>query len=306
MAGTATAMRAIGARLPRRGGGRRDVPWAFLLPGLAIYAAAMVAPTIASVVYSFTDYSGLGHANFVGLDNYRETLSDPQASGSLKNTLLLTGVSVVVMNALGLVLALALHRPFRGRGLLRAVFFAPVVLSPVVIGYLWQYVYSPTGGINRALETFGLEGLQRVWLGDPGVALWAIAVVFVWQSVGLSMIIFAAGLEGVPDELLEAAEIDGAGPWRRFRDIALPLLAPAITINMALSLISGLRIFDQVLAMTGGGPGYATETVSTVIYKQFANGSYGYSTALAVELTAVIIVLSAVQVLILRRREMTV
>jgi raffinose/stachyose/melibiose transport system permease protein len=120
------------------------------------------------------------------------------------------------------------------------------------------------------------------------------------------MIIFAAGLEGVPDELLEAAEIDGAGPWRRFRDIALPLLAPAITINMALSLISGLRIFDQVLAMTGGGPGYATETVSTVIYKQFANGSYGYSTALAVELTAVIIVLSAVQVLILRRREMTV
>jgi raffinose/stachyose/melibiose transport system permease protein len=283
--------------------GRRGVPWLLLLPGGAIYVAVIIVPTIASVVYSLTDYSGLGEANFIGLDNYRETLSDPQASGSLKNTLLLTVVSVVVMNAIGLALALALHRPFRGRTLLRIVFFAPVVLSPVVIGYLWQYVYSPSGGINRVLGTLGLDGLQQVWLGDPGLALWAIAAVFVWQNVGLSMIIFAAGLEGVPDELLEAAELDGAKSWRRFRDIILPLLAPALTVNLALALIGGLRIFDQVLAMTGGGPGYATETVSTVIYKQFANGEYAYSTALAVELTLVIVALSAAQVLVLRRRE---
>jgi raffinose/stachyose/melibiose transport system permease protein len=283
--------------------GRRGVPWLLLLPGGAIYVAVMIAPAIASVVYSLTDFTGLGEAHFIGLDNYRETLSDPQASGSLKNTLLLTVVSVVVMNAIGLVLALALHRPFRGRTLLRVIFFAPVVLSPVVIGYLWQYIYSPDGGINRVLGTFGLDGLEHVWLGEPGVALWAIAAVFIWQNVGLSMIIFAAGLEGVPDDLLEAAELDGAPPWRRFRDIVFPLLAPALTVNVALALIGGLRIFDQVLAMTGGGPGYATETVSTVIYKEFANGEYAYSTALAVELTAVIVLLSAAQVLVLRRRE---
>jgi raffinose/stachyose/melibiose transport system permease protein len=269
-----------------------------------MYLLVIAGPSLASIFYSFTDYSGLGEGiGFVGLDNYASTLEDDQASASLRNTVVLTVVTVVVQNLIGLVLAIALHRKFRGRALLRAVFFAPVILSPVVIGYLWQYIYSPNGGINRVLETAGLDGLTQIWLGDPGLALWAIAGVVVWQYVGFSMVIFAAGLQSVPDELLEAAEIDGAGPWRRFRDVTLPLLAPAITINLALSLINGLRIFDQVLAMTGGGPGYATETVSTVIYKEFASGSFAYSTALAVELTAVIIVLSAIQVVILRRRE---
>jgi raffinose/stachyose/melibiose transport system permease protein len=294
------------ARLLGWGGGHRDAPWLFLLPGALMYAAVMLAPTAASVFYSFTDYSGVGNQlNFVGFDNYADTLSDPQASASLKNTLLLTVVSVVVQNAVGLALALALHRKFRGRSLLRVIFFAPVVLSPVVIGYLWQYIYSPNGGINHVLEAIGLGGLTQVWLGDPDLALWAIAAVFVWQYVGFSMVIFAAGLEGVPEELMEAAELDGASAWRRFRDVVLPLLAPALTINLALSLINGLRVFDQVLAMTGGGPGYATETVSTVIYKEFAAGNFAYSTALAVELTAAIIVLSAIQVAILRRREVT-
>jgi raffinose/stachyose/melibiose transport system permease protein len=308
MEASASSSRApgIGARLLRRGGGRRDVPWLFLAPAALAYLAVMVGPTVATAVLSFTDFTGLReNLHWVGLEHYRETLNDPQASGSLRNTLFLTGVSVVVQNILGLALAVALHKPFRGRTLLRVVFFAPVVLSPVVIGYLWQYVYSPNGGINRVLEAAGLDSLTQVWLGDPSLALWAIAVVMVWQSVGFTMIIFAAGLEGVPEELTEAAEIDGAGPWRRFRDVTLPLLAPALTINLALSLVNGLRTFDQVLAMTGGGPGYATETVSTVIYKQFANGEYAYSTALAVELTIAIVVLSAIQVLILRRREVT-
>jgi raffinose/stachyose/melibiose transport system permease protein len=294
-----------GARLLRRGGGgRRDVPWLFLAPAALAYLLVMVGPSVATAVLSLTDFTGLrDDLNWVGLAHYRETLQDPQASGALRNTLLLTGVSVVVQNVLGLALAVALHKPFRGRTLLRVVFFAPVVLSPVVIGYLWQYIYSPNGGINRLLEVAGLGSLQQVWLGDPTLALWAIAVVMVWQSVGFTMIIFAAGLQGVPQELTEAAEIDGAGSWRRFRDVTLPLLAPALTINLALSLVNGLRTFDQVLAMTGGGPGYATETVSTVIYKQFANGEYAYSTALAVELTIAIVALSAIQVLILRRRE---
>lgn len=282
------------------------MPWIFLAPAAVAYLLVMVAPTIATAVLSFTDFTGLrDNLHWVGLDHYRETLHDPQASGSLRNTLVLTGVSVVVQNLLGLGLAVALHKPFPGRTLLRIVFFAPVVLSPVVIGYLWQYVYSPNGGINRVFEAAGLESLQQVWLGDPELALWAIAVVMVWQSVGFTMIIFAAGLESVPEELGEAAQIDGASPWRRFRDVTLPLLAPAITINVALSLINGLRTFDQVLAMTGGGPGYATETVSTVIYKQFANGEYAYSTALAVELTIAIVAFSALQVLVLRRREVT-
>jgi raffinose/stachyose/melibiose transport system permease protein len=295
-----------GLRSSRRRGGPRDVPWIFLAPAALAYLLVMVGPSLATVAFSFTDFTGLReNLGFVGLDHYRETLDDPQASGSVRNTLVLTAVSVVVQNVLGLALALALRRPFAGRTLLRVVFFAPVVLSPVVVGYLWQYVYSPNGGINRLLGAAGLDGLKQVWLGEPDLALASIAVVLVWQSVGFTMIIFAAGLETIPQELTEAAQIDGAGAWRQFRAITLPLLAPALTINLALSLINGLRTFDQVLAMTGGGPGYATETVSTVIYKQFANGEYAYSTALAVELTVAIVALSAIQVVILRRREVT-
>lgn len=282
------------------------MPWKFLLPAAALYVLVVVLPGLASVVYSFTDYDGLGGPiNFVGLDNYRATFRDPQAAASLKNTLLLTVAIVVVQNVLGLLLALALHGYFRGRWLLRIVFFAPTVLSPVVIGYLWQYVYSPDGGLNRALETLGLGSLAQPWLGDPSTALWAIAATVVWQYVGYSMIIFAAGLDGVPPELLEAAELDGAGWGAKFRDVMLPLLAPAITINAALSLINSLKLFDQVMAMTGGGPGYATETLASVLYKQgFVFGKFSYSTALAVELTILVAVLAILQVIALRRREL--
>ncbi|GLW12054.1 sugar ABC transporter permease [Microtetraspora sp. NBRC 13810] len=265
----------------------------------------MLYPSIAGVVYAFTDWSGIGgDMSFVGLANFRTMLGDDQALGSIGNTVLLTIAIVVVQNGVGLLLALGAHARIKSRTVLRVVFFAPVVVSPVMIAFLWKYIYNPDphAGLNGLLGFFGLPGHD--WLGDPSLALWSIAGMVVWQNAGYSMVIFLAGLEGVPVELHEAAMIDGAGTVQRFRFVTWPLLAPALTINLMLSTIGGLKLFDQVFAATNGGPGYATETLSTVLYKQaFVYGKFGYSTAVALVLALFVAAVSFVQIYYLRSRE---
>ncbi|GAA4227593.1 raffinose/stachyose/melibiose transport system permease protein [Streptosporangium album] len=275
--------------------------WLFAAPALLIYAAVVLYPSVVGVLYAFTDWSGVGEdMSFVGLANFRAILGDEQAMGSLGNTLLLTVAILVVQNGVGLLLALGVHAKLKSRALLRVVFFAPVVVSPVMVAFLWKYVYTPdpSAGLN------GLLGLDVDWLGDPSVALWSIAGMVVWQYAGYSMVIFLAGLEGIPVELHEAAMIDGASTLQRFRYVTWPLLAPALTINLMLSTIGGLKLFDQVFAATNGGPGYATETLSTVLYKQaFVFGKFGYSTAIALVLALFVAAVSLVQMYYLRSRE---
>ena len=206
--------------------------------------------------YAFTDWDGISRsANWVGLDNFREILDDPASRGALENTVTLAFTFVITANVIGLCIALALHRTLKTRGLLRAVFFVPVVMSSLAVSYVWQFIFSFTGPLNRFLGAVGLESFQRAWTGDPTWALWTIFVVLVWQFVGLSMVMYLAGLEGIPEELDEASAVDGASTFRRFRKITLPLLAPAITVSVTLSTIYGLGVFDQVLAVTGGWPG---------------------------------------------------
>ena len=177
-------------------------------------------------------------------------------------------------------------------------------MSSLAVSYVWQFIFSYTGPLNSLLDTIGLESLKRPWTGDPTWALWTIFVVLVWQFVGLSMVMYLAGLEGIPEELDEASAVDGASTFRRFRKITLPLLAPAITVSVTLSTIYGLGVFDQVLAVTGGGPVDASETLATQIYKQtFAFGRFGYGTALSLVLTVLITVLAVAQLVILRARE---
>jgi raffinose/stachyose/melibiose transport system permease protein len=269
-----------------------------------VYALIVLYPAVAGVIYAFTDWSGIGRdMSFVGLENFRTLLGDEQAMGSIGNTLLLTVAIVVVQNGVGLLLALGVHVKLKSRAVLRVVFFAPVVVSPVMVAFLWKYIYNPdpSAGLN------GLLGLEVDWLGDPSIALWSIAGMVVWQNAGYSMVIFLAGLEGVPRELHEAAMIDGAGTGQRFRYVTWPLLAPALTINLMLSTIGGLKLFDQVFAATNGGPGYATETLSTVLYKQaFVFGKFGYSTAVALVLALFVAAVSLVQVYYLRSREVAV
>jgi raffinose/stachyose/melibiose transport system permease protein len=280
----------------------------FAAPALGIYALIVIYPSLAGAAYAFTDWSGIGAAHWVGLDNFKQLFTDDQSFGSLVNTIKLTVFVVIVQNSIGLLLALGVHTLIKSRNVLRTVFFAPAVLSPIVLAFLWKYMFNPApdAGLNALLGFLGLDFLQQNWLGDPSVALWAIGITVVWQFTGYSMVIFLAALQGVPRELEEAAELDGAGRLQRFRHVILPLIAPAVTINLTLSTIGGLKLFDQVFAITNGGPGYSTETLSTLIYKQaFVFGQFGYSTAVALVLTLLVAALALLQLRYLQSREVT-
>jgi raffinose/stachyose/melibiose transport system permease protein len=293
----------------RRIGGFLTPPWWFVVPALLVYAVVVLYPTIAGILYAFTDWSGIGSKSFNGLANFRALFGDDRAVGALRNTLLLTVAIVIVQNAIGLLLALGVQARIKSRTALRVIFFAPVVVSPVMIAFLWKYVYNPApkAGLNGILGALGLGGLRQDWLGDPSLAIWSVAGMVIWQYAGYSMVIFLAGLEGIPAELHEAALIDGAGRFQRFRYVTWPLLAPSLTINVMLSTIGGLKIFDQVYAATGGGPGYSSETLSTVLYKQaFVYGKYGYSTAIALVLALFVAAVSLVQIAYLRGREVAI
>src|SRR3954464_11114054 len=221
----------------------------FALPALAIYAFIVVYPSLAGAVYAFTDWKGLGAAHWVGLQNFKNLFTDDQSFGALKNTIMLTIFIVVVQNSIGLLLALGVHTKIKSRYVLRTAFFAPAVLSAVVISFLWKYMFTaaPDAGINAMLGFFGLDFLQQNWLGDESVALWAIGITVVWQYGGAPMVIFLAALQGIPQEPEGAARqgavnelevpgaLDGAGRFQRFRKLVLPLIAPAMTPELTMS-----------------------------------------------------------------------
>ena len=277
---------------------------ALSLPGIFALVAFTLVPVVAGGLYAFTDWRGLGDAHWIGLDNFRQILDDPLTRGALWHTLVFGGALVVLTNAVGLALALGLNRTLKSRNLLRAVFFLPVILSPLAVSYVWQYILDPSGPLNTLLREVGLDSWQRAWLGDPGWALISVLAVLVWQQSGLAMVIYLAGLQSIPDDLVEASAVDGASPWFRFRKITLPLLRPAFIIASTLTLIFGLRVFDQILGLTAGGPVGATETLATQVWKQsFADGRFGYGAALSVVLTVIIGALALLQLVALRRHE---
>jgi raffinose/stachyose/melibiose transport system permease protein len=281
----------------------------FALPALGIYLLIVIYPSVTGALFAFTDWSGVGEErNFVGLDNLRRVFTNDQSLSAVRHALALTVFIVVLQTGIGLLLALGVHVKVKSRYVLRTIFFAPAVVSPVIIAFLWKYLFNPDedSGLNALLGATGLGFLQQSWLGDPEVALWAIGLTVVWQYAGFSMVIFLAALETVPKELDEAATIDGAGRLQRFRHVTLPMIAPAITINVMLSTIGGLKLFDQVFAITNGGPGYATEVPSTLIYKEaFVFGHYGYSTAVALVLALFVAAIALVQLRYLQGREVT-
>ncbi|MEV0173155.1 sugar ABC transporter permease [Streptomyces sp. NPDC050803] len=284
---------------------RTAPPWWFMAPALLLFAFVVLVPSGRGVYYAFTDWDGLDpHFSFVGLGNFADMLRDADAKQAVWHTLLIAVSVTVVQNAVGLVLALGVNTAIKSRNLLRVFLFAPAVITPIVTAYLWRNLLGPDGAVNSLLGAVGLDGREQDWLGDPDLALWSVVGVVVWQFAGYSMVIFLAGLQSVPKEIHEAAAIDGAGPVRRFWSVTRPLLAPAFTINLMLSIIGGIKLFDQVYALTGGGPGHATDTISTLIYKDaFTLGEFGYSIALAVILTIIVAVASTGQYLMLTRNE---
>jgi raffinose/stachyose/melibiose transport system permease protein len=282
-----------------------QVPWHFVALPLALYAVVVVYPSLAGAFYAFTNWSGIGAYRITGLANFREVAADDEAMAALWNTVLLALSTTVIQNLLGLALALGLNGRSRLAAVLRPLFLAPALLAPIVVGVIWQFIYAPDGALNAVLGLLNLASFQRPWLGLPETALWGVAFTVVWQFVGITMVIYLAGLQAIAPELHEAAAMDGSGSWRRFRDITIPLLAPAVTVNVLLPFIGGLKLFDQILVMTAVGPGYSTQTVALLIYRQaFTFGAFAYSTALAVVLTVLVAVAAMIQLVVLRRREM--
>jgi raffinose/stachyose/melibiose transport system permease protein len=280
------------------------VPWLFAVPGLVALFAFHFVPIAFGGYYAFTNWNGLGHAAWIGLRNFRDILGDEFARAALWHTLELAGCFVVIVNAIGLALALALNRAVKTRHLLRSVFFAPVAISSLAIAYIWKWIFQNEGALNHLLGDAGLSSLQRAWLGEPSTALWTILVMMVWQFSGLAMVLYLAGLQQIPDELYEAALVDGASPWQRLRKLVLPLLAPAMTVSATLTFIIGMRVFDQILALTGAQPATGTETLATQIYEQtFAIGRFGYGAAFSLLLTAIVAGLALIQLTFMRMNE---
>ena len=278
--------------------------WWFALPAIAAYVYVVIVPSVIGMLSAFTNWSFLNSPpDFIGLENFVRAFQG-EAGPAAVRTLFIAVVVVVGQNILGLGLALLLHGTVFARNVLRTIIFAPMVVSSLVVGYLFKYIFGApgSGAANALLEAMGLP--QVDFLGNPTSALWIIIVTVIWQFTGSTMIIYLAGLQGVPQELDEAAALDGAGYWKRFWYITRPLLAPAITINLMIGLIGGLKIFDQIVSLTNGGPGNQTQTISTLIYQIFATfGEYGRSAALAVVLAIGVGILSLIQFRVLRRQE---
>jgi raffinose/stachyose/melibiose transport system permease protein len=296
---------AVAVQRKSRPGGRglHGVPAWWALPGILVVLGLIYLPTALGGFYAFTDWQGIGGWHWVGVQNFRTIFQDKELLGSLEHTLFLSFAFLVLTNVFGMLFALALNRSLKTRYLLRTLVFMPVVLAPIAVSYVWGFIFAFNGPLNQALGHLGLDSWKHDWLAGPTSAMVCILTVMVWQNIGFVMVIYLAGLASVPIELEEAAALDGAGRWTRYWHITLPTIRPAVAIATTLMLIQGLRVFDQIMALTGGGPAGATQTLATEIYQQtLVFGKFGFGAALALLLSVMILVLSGLQQLVTRER----
>ena len=270
----------------RRRGRRWTAIVLFLLPALVLFGLLVLAPIAVAgytSVFKWNGFRGLP-TNFIGLDNFSRMLKDKVFLGDLKHGLILIVLSVVIQLPLALGIALLLNQKLRGRAMLRLLFFAPYVLSEVIAAVLFTMIFSPNRGLaNKILDIFGLESLSTTWLADPKIVLYTLFFVITWKYFGFHMVLYLAGRQNIPDELIESAMIDGAGPWQTFRHITLPLLGPTIRISVFLSVIGTIQLFDMVWVLTAGGPIHSSETMAVTMFEYgFKRSEVGYATAISV------------------------
>ena len=278
----------------------------FIAPAFIFYTLFIIVPTIGSVYYSFTSWDGISpDVRFIGLANYKEIFTSARFGNALKNTVILTAFISILENAFALGLALMVDNVRWFKNLFRSAFYIPVLISGIVSGFIWKIMYNYNfGAVNSILSGFGLDSLKQDWLGNTSLTLIMVGVVLVWKGAGYYMIIYLASLQSVSTDILEAAEIDGASSFQKFKRITLPLISGAFTINFTLSLINGLKVFDQISVMTDGGPGFTTETLVYLLYKVgFNEGRQGFGTAVGIVLLFIIIILNMIQQKFLRSRE---
>ena len=268
----------------------RLTPYVFIGPAALLFAAFSLIPIVIAITLSFQDTQTLGEGQWVGVDNFAQLGSDRLFRTALINTLVFTIGTVPTAMAAGLALAVALNRPLPGRGVLRAMFFVPMVAAGVVVGVIMSWIFNVDYGVaNNALALLGVNRIP--WLTSPNMAMFTLIIVVVWTRIGFCMVIYLGALQSIPSELKEAASIDGADRWARFRSITVPMLTPTTSILLILNVVFSLQAFDVIYVMTGGGPGFSTTVLIQYVFRSaFQDGEMGYAAALGLVLVGILLV----------------
>ena len=272
------------------------------IPILALFVCFNTVPLIQGVIYSFTNFKGFGSFDWVGLRNYIDLFQDPRVGNSYLFTFKLAIVTTIIVNVISLILALGLNSHIKFKSFLRGAYFIPNVLGALVVGYIFSYFFTyilPAMG-----EMIGSEALSGSMLSNRNTAWIAIVIVCAWQAIAMNTIIYISGLQTVPEDVYEAGSLDGAKGWKKFWHLTFPLIIPFFTINMVLCVKKFLMVFDEIMALTKGGPAHSTESISYLIYNNgISGGQFGFQSANAVIFFIVIVAISAAQMLISGRKE---
>ncbi len=295
------------ARIRRRASSRaaaRSHPLWFLVPAFAVLVVFFLLPTLLNFVYAFTNWSAYHDGvSFVGFDNFTSLFGDGEVLQAVRITLVWAVLVAVFQNLFGFALALFLENDTRLNRICRAIFFIPVLISPLAVGYIFQAFLEPAGALNDILGALVGHDVRIAWLGSTSWTIVVVSFVQSWKWMGLSMLIFLAGLKTLPTDVLEAARIDGASWWRTLRSVRFPLLAPAVTFNVATALLGSMNGFDTVQATTKGGPAQTTEVLNIFIFRTFGQGLYAQSVTMSLLLFLLVVVLAFPVIAFLRRRE---
>ncbi len=264
----------------------------FLAPALILYVVFLIYPLFQTIYLSFTEWNGFKTVEpvWVGLKNYNKVFTDdPVFITAFKNSIIWVVLSLVLPVAFGLLLALALNKKLCGRNILRSLYYIPAVLAGIAVASMWKWIYNPDFGLlNSVAIALGHPEWQKQWLGDTRLALYCIFAAFIWQATGLIMVLYLAGLQAVPQELVEAARVDGANAWERFRAVVVPALRPTTAVVITLTIINSLKVFDLVVGMTNGGPAQSTQVLALWSYYQsFGNHTFGTGAVLSTVLLAI-------------------
>ena len=254
-----------------------------IMPAVILFTVFFLAPIFISVYYSFTDFSGIGAAKFIGFKNYQVLLKDKFFFIALKNTfIILIGITITIL-PLSFIVALLLEKPFRGSGVVQSMIFAPNVIAPILVGLIWLFILDPKMGmINAILRSIGLSDYQQQWIGGKTLTPYSVAFVYLWQVLGFYTTINMAGLRSIPADIYEAAEIDGANYFQRIRKITILMMKNTIVINTILIITGGFKIFETVKQLTNGGPNHMSDVLVTYMYDTtFTSSRYGYGMAVA-------------------------
>lgn len=272
------------------------------IPILALFVCFNTIPLIRGVIYSFTNFMGFGSYDWVGLRNYMDLFTDSRVGGSYLFTFKLAIVTTIVVNIISLILALALNSKIRAKSFFRGAYFLPNILGALVVGYIFNYFF--TYILPAFAKMVGLKALEGSILSNPDTAWIGVMVVCAWQAIAMNTIIYISGLQTVPEDVYEAGALDGATGWKQFRHLTFPLIIPFFSINMVLCIKNFLMVFDQVMALTKGGPAQSTESISYLIYNNgMSGGQFGFQSANAVVFFIVIVAFSVAQMKISGRKE---